>query len=249
MKKILSVIRKKAKIFIGVVVIISMISGDGYAILQGQDKNSAEFFDKIAQTIFKPIYPLLALQIKQDYGITRGICIDVGGGSGNLAIELAKITDLEVISLDIDPKATEIAQRYIAASGLSGRVKAITADVQNMPFADDSADLIVSRASYMFWPDKVRAFREILRILKPGGSAFVGSGFGNLLPEEARKHIQDVLAEKNIGPPPESLLNFEEMAKILRKAGIWDFRITTDTGCLCGLWVDFKKPAPRKKKL
>ena len=240
-----SIIWEEAKFFVGIFVIVSIISSGACANKQEHAKNSAESFDKIARTIFKPIYPLLALQIKQNYGITHGICIDVGGGSGNLAIELAKITDLEVISLDIDPKATEIARRYVAASGLSHRVKTVTADVQKMPLADNVADLIVSRASYMFWPNKVKAFKEILRVLKPGGTAFVGTGLGNLLPEDDRRHIQELLIEKNIGPPTESLLDFDKMAIILRQAGIGSFNITTDAGCIGALWVEFKKPGPK----
>jgi ubiquinone/menaquinone biosynthesis C-methylase UbiE len=213
-----------------------------FAFSQAQTfKNDAEKMDRIARTIFQPIYPNLAVQIKEDFGITRRICVDIGGGSGNLAIELAKITDLEIYSLDIDPDATAIAEKNIDASHLKGTVKAVTADAQNMPFSDDFAHLVVSRASFIFWKDKVKGFKEALRILKPGGVAFIGTGFGNRLPPEDRERIQTILSEKNIGPPAELLLNMEEMTKILREAGIREFRLSTDEGCLCGLWVEFIK--------
>jgi SAM-dependent methyltransferase len=211
----------------------------------GQDNlgNDAAAFDKIARTLFKPIYPLLALQIKDDYGITKGVCVDAGSGPGYLAIELAKITDLEIHSLDIDPKASEIARGNVKDNGVEGKVKVVTADVQKMPFPENFAQLVISRGSYIFWPDKVRAFKEILRILKPGGTAFIGGGMGNLLQQDERRRIQDTMAEKNIGPPAELMVNLDEMGKILREAGIPEFKITTDEGCLCGLWVEFTKPA------
>ena len=51
---------------------------------------TAAEFDEVARTILAPVYPLLARQILLDYGITFGNCLDVGGGAGYLAIELAQ---------------------------------------------------------------------------------------------------------------------------------------------------------------
>jgi len=211
----------------------------------GADTNpsyTAEEFDEIARTVFRPIYPALALQVKKDYGISRGVAVDAGCGPGYWAIELAKATELKVYALDIDPAAVAVAGRNVREAGLEGRVEPVEGDIQAMPFADGHADLVVSRGSYLFWPDKVKAFREIWRILKPGGVAYVGGGMSSELSLEERSRIQDLMAEKGIGPPQELEVTFEEMGRILRRAGIPDFRISHDTGCLCGLWVEFKKP-------
>ena len=53
-----------------------------------------------------------------------------------------------------------------------------------MPFEDNYADLVVSRGSIFFWEDLGKAFSEILRVLKPGGVAFIGGGFGSAKIEE-----------------------------------------------------------------
>ncbi len=92
----------------------------GFALLSlGQTSQSdAERFDRIARTVFKPIYPALARQIKEDYGITKGICVDAGAGPGYLSIELAKITELVVWAVDIDPAAVRIAERNVRDAGL-----------------------------------------------------------------------------------------------------------------------------------
>lgn len=203
---------------------------------------TAREMDEIARTVFKPIYPFLAEQVKADYRLTRGTALDAGSGPGYLAIALGKATDLEVTALDIDPEAVAIAARNIRDAGLESRVKAVEGDVQNLALPDASMDLIVSRGSYPFWPDKVKAFGEIWRVLKPGGVAFIGGGMGNLLPPEDRTRIQDIMAERNIGPPLELEVTFEEMSGILRQAGIPEFKISHDDGCLCGLWVEFRKP-------
>ncbi|MDD3407817.1 MAG: methyltransferase domain-containing protein, partial [Methanomicrobium sp.] len=51
--------------------------------------------------------------------------------------------------------------------------------VMQMPFEKNYADLVVSRGSIFFWEDLGKAFAEILRVLIPGGIAFIGGGFGS----------------------------------------------------------------------
>lgn len=205
------------------------------------EHSSAAAFDRIARTLFKNVYIYLAQQIKQDYGLTSGICIDAGAGPAYLSIELARITDLEIYAVDIDPEAIEIARRNIAAAGFSSRIKPVLASVEKMPFPDNFADIVVSRGSYLFWKNKVQAFKEIKRVLKPGGVAFIGGGMGNLLPHEERERIMAIMEKEKIGPPKNLQVSFEEMSQILRQAMIGEFKITTDRGCTCGFWVEFKK--------
>lgn len=202
---------------------------------------TAEQFDQIAREVFAPIYPYLAKQVVESFKITRGVAVDAGSGPGYWAIELAKITDLKVIALDLDPEAVGIVRRNVSQAGLEGRVEAIEGNVQKMPLADGTADLVVSRGSYPFWPDKVAAFKEIRRILKPGGVAYIGGGLGSLIPDDERTRIRDIMDARKIGPPKELEVSYDEMAAILRKAGIMEFRITPDAGCLCGLWVEFRR--------
>ena len=65
-------------------------------------------FYNTARTVFAPVYPALARQLVQDYGVTKGIAVDLGGAEGSLAIELAKITDLTVYSVDSNPAAVRL---------------------------------------------------------------------------------------------------------------------------------------------
>src|SRR5262249_7568926 len=44
------------------------------------------------------------------------------------------------------------------------------ADALNLPFEDSSFDCVVCQFGIMFVPDKLKAYREVLRVLKPGGS-------------------------------------------------------------------------------
>jgi ubiquinone/menaquinone biosynthesis C-methylase UbiE len=65
-----------------------------------------------------------------------------------------------------------------------------------MPFPDNFADLIVSRGSVFFWEDKVGAFEEIYRVLKPNGRTYIGGGFGTAeLREKVMREMKKMISE------------------------------------------------------
>ncbi len=116
-----------------------------------------------------------------------GVCLDVGSGAGRLGIELATLTSLKVYVLDINSQAITLASKNICARGISSRVSAVQGSVQKLPFANNSVNLIVSRGSIFFWKDKSQGVREIYRILKPGGIAFIGGGVSRYLSQKERR--------------------------------------------------------------
>jgi len=150
-------------------------------------------FEKIVKGAFAPIYPVIAKQIVDKCKITRGNCIDVGCGSGPLSIMLAKITDLDIYAMDVSTKAIELLKDKIETEGLSKRIKPMLNDAESMPFDDGFADLIVSRGSMFFWNDQTKVFKEIYRVLKPNGMAYIGCGFGTSeLFEEVKKKMEEI---------------------------------------------------------
>jgi ubiquinone/menaquinone biosynthesis C-methylase UbiE len=131
-----------------------------------------------AENIYTPIYPVIARQIIDRFGITCGLCLDVDSCTGQLGIAMAKLTNLKVILMDIEEEALRIADSKIFENRLGTRVRTMWGDVHNIPFETSSIDLVISRASFHFWDDMKKAFREIHRVLMPGGGAYVGGGFG-----------------------------------------------------------------------
>lgn len=158
------------------------------------DREAARMMDQITQTVFAPIYPVMAEQIASIHGIAKGTCIDLGSGPGALSISLAKVTDLLIHAVDKSPHSHAIACNNIRAAGLENRIKPVQSDVCTLPFESNFADLIVSRGSLFFWEDLTRAFNEIYRVLKPGGKTHIGAGFGN---EKIKNQIFRQMAEKN----------------------------------------------------
>ncbi len=201
--------------------------------------NAVEY-DEIAREVFAPIYPVIADQIKNKTGVTKGKCLDLGSGSGYLGIALAKITELNVYLFDKSPDMLKIAARNIAASSLETKVQTLLGDVHDIPLDDQSIDLIVSRGSIFFWENRPRAFREIYRVLAPGGFTHIGGGFGT---SELKKQITETMlkkkndwhefVKKNTGQQNLEIFNEE-----LRSAGIPLFEINKTEA---GLWIVIRR--------
>jgi len=200
-------------------------------------------YDLVARLAFAPIYPYLARRITEKFGIIKGVCIDIGSGPGSLAIEMARLTNLRVYSLDINPKMTSIARKNVAKAGLARRITALTADVCSMPFGDDSVDLAISRGSIPFWADRIAALREVRRVLRPSGAAYLGGGFGS---DEIRDSVMKAFStDKRLAAVRERFvrgvkrmkLQPEELKADLAKAGI-PGTVELEN---CGIWAQFVK--------
>ncbi len=205
----------------------------------------AERMTAAAEGKLAPVYPPLARYLAGHFnlGEKEGIGIDLGSGSGALALELARRSKLHWVNADINPHFFAGVLRRADAAGLGHRVSALFADAHALPFRDGYADIVVSRGTLQFWKDQPRAFREIHRVLKPGGVAFVGRGVAPDLPvEEARK----VRAGSGEGPSYDPAQTEADLRKIMEHLEIADFRILRPKppggeGVNYGVWVEWRK--------
>ncbi len=206
------------------------------------DRNSAVSMNEIAKTVFAPIYPVIARNAISITGIEKGRCLDLGSGPGMLAIAMAvEAPGFEVVALDFNDDAHELAACNIAEAGLGDRIRTISGDVQNIPYEDGQIDLIVSRGSMFFWDDLAGAFRDIWRVLAPGGATYIGGGFGNLMLRD------QVIREMAVRDP-----EWKCYAKKMDDEGLTRFKkMFTEIGCEdyyriidddTGMWVVLRKP-------
>jgi len=109
-----------------------------------------------------------------------------------------------------------------------------------MPFADGIASLVVSRGSMRFWRNRPAAFREIRRILKPGGRGYVGGGLGSReLAEEINREMMRRGAEWRNKPTPKvRKKDTAEWRVIMEKAGFARYEVIRDDS---GSWICFEK--------
>ena len=204
--------------------------------------DARKYNERTMKGLFRKIYPVIAEQAIARTGIRSGLCIDLGGGPGMLGICVAEASDLHVVIVDPLPECIELAGENIAERQLAQRVTAQVGRAEALAFPDGSVDLVVSRGSIYFWDDQGRGLGEIFRVLRPGGWAFVGGGFGT------RELRDEILAEKaddgdwnkarkerGAKHPPE---HFRVLLTEIDIDGVVD---SGDEG----MWIVFKKPEVR----
>jgi len=178
----------------------------------------AASYDRFIEEKLVRTYPQTARRIIDEYGITEGRCLDIGCGTGRLEIELTKISKLQIIGLDINPSFAGFARKKVCDAGLSDHINFLAGDVHELPFLDNSIDLIISRGSLPAWTDRVRSFQEIYRVLKYDGIAFLGGRY--------------------LYAPEEYKITTEELRESTGKTGIPDIRINL----MRGQWVEIRGP-------
>jgi SAM-dependent methyltransferase len=100
--------------------------------------------------------------------------LEIGPGPGHLAERLlALLPDARWTGVDPAPAMLAAALRRLEAAGHAERATVVEADVAAMPLAEASFDLVVSSLSAHNWANAEAGFREIRRVMRPGGRALV----------------------------------------------------------------------------
>lgn len=111
--------------------------------------------------------------------------LDIGCGSGVPTMELAKLSDGEIIAIDTSQAALDRLASKIKKAGLSNRVKTEKCSMLNMDFPDESFDIIWAEGSIAVIGFE-RGLREWRRFLKAGGFLVVHDDTENLKEKQAQ---------------------------------------------------------------
>jgi arsenite methyltransferase len=118
--------------------------------------------------------------------------LDLGSGAGfDCFLAANKVGEKgRVIGVDMTPEMLEKARENARKSGYTN-VEFRLGEIENLPVADNSADIIISNCVINLAPDKNRVFKEAFRVLKPGGRLMVSDIVLNQeLPEIIRNSIE-----------------------------------------------------------
>jgi SAM-dependent methyltransferase len=103
-------------------------------------------------------------------GITADMSVlDVGSGVGGPARFLAATYGCRVVGVDLSEPFVDAASYLTERTGQSGQVSFETASALDLPFDDGRFDAVLLQHVAMNISDRVRLYREIRRVLKPGG--------------------------------------------------------------------------------
>jgi len=122
--------------------------------------------------------------------------LDVAAGNGNASLAAARHF-ADVTSTDYVPALLEQGRRRAEADRLP--ITFQVADVEALPFADESFDVVLSTFGVMFAPDQQRAANELLRVVKPAGKI----GLANWTRDGFVGRLFEVMSA--IVPPPAGL--------------------------------------------
>ena len=128
--------------------------------------------------------------------VRRGMrVLDVAAGNGNFALEAARM-GAEVTATDMSPRMVELGSERTSAAGVG--IAWREADAESLPFPDASFDLLASVFGAMFAPRPELVARELLRVVRPGGTvAMANYGPGGYL-----ARLSGVLAAYSTIPAP-----------------------------------------------
>ena len=111
--------------------------------------------------------------------INKPRILDIGCGSGVSTLELARLTDGEIIGLDIDQNALDRLNKKIEKAGLSDRFKTLNCSLLDMEFPDESFNIIWSEGSIFVIGFK-KGLQEWKRLIRPGGFMVVHDEMGDV---------------------------------------------------------------------
>jgi ubiquinone/menaquinone biosynthesis C-methylase UbiE len=159
-------------------------------------------------------------EVVVDLGSGGGFDVFIAGrkvGPGGRAIGVDMTA--EMVS-----KARKNAGAYCERTGLDN-VEFRLGEIEHLPLADNSADVVISNCVINLSPDKAQVWRDIARVLKPGGRVAVSDlALVQPLPEAIRDMVEAL-----VGCVAGAVL-VEETERMAKAAGLSDVRLTAKPG-------------------
>jgi ubiquinone/menaquinone biosynthesis C-methylase UbiE len=156
-----------------------------------------EIYDSVlVPLIFEPYAVDVARRIAQ---VDPTSVLEVAAGTGAVTRELVSQlgSDSEITATDLNQPMLDVAQRRIPARNVTWK----QADAMQLPFTSDRFDVVVCQFGAMFFPDRVQAFSEARRVLRPGGS-FVFSVWDRIEGNEFAFVVEEMVANIFTPDPP-----------------------------------------------
>lgn len=150
--------------------------------------------------------------------------LDIGCGGGETLARMSKLVQHgHLVGVDYSQTSVGMSTRKNAADIKAGKMEILCASVERLPLPDDSFDFIITVESFYFWPSPVKNLREVLRVLKPGGTFLLVADIYNNGKLGIRE-FENIKKYKLTNPTE------KEFSDILKKAKFSEISIHTKEG-------------------
>lgn len=147
------------------------------------------------------------------FRLEPGVVLDLGCGTGRGTGALKRAyPKASLVALDFAPGMLREAQRYLTDAL---RFERVCADALRLPFSDASADVIFSNLMLQWCDDLLIAFKEVRRVLRPGG-LFLFSTFG----PDTLMELRDAWAVADEGVHVNRFMDMHGLGEGLTRAGL-----------------------------
>jgi SAM-dependent methyltransferase len=224
--------------------------------------------DKLAEAIGYKNEELQALPDGANMGLSCGnptaianlkpgqVVLDLGSGGGFDVFIAAKKVGAKGRAIGVDmtsemlSKARAAIPRFAEKAGYSN-VEFRLGEIEHLPVADASVDVVISNCVINLSPDKQQVWNEIARVLKPGGKACISDlALKNHLPEEVLKSVAALVS------CVAGAVLVDETIKMAKQAGLGNIQINEKAysidvmaDCNDPLYREVKQCLPKGKKL
>lgn len=202
-------------------------------------------YDEFIYTHFNDVFTQAALEISREYNIDDGPVLEIGFTAPYISIELASITSARFDIMVADSVEARICSARIEQCGLTERFTIHIASVDSLPLSDTAFFLVIAREAMRFWQTDENAYREIDRVLRNGGHALLGAGFGIAIDESAAQQLWNSVQQWRLDtgcepwqatrPVPDAI------EETLNDAGIHDYSMAVEGDCTCRTVVQWRK--------
>lgn len=131
-------------------------------VAEGYSETTMKMFQGYAETA------LAQVALDEDSHV-----LDVACGPGTLTLNVAPDVS-SVKAIDFSPSMIDILNDTIKREGITN-IETTCGDGQALPYPDNTFDAAFSMFGLMFFPDRMKGYKEILRTLKPGGKTVISS--------------------------------------------------------------------------
>jgi ubiquinone/menaquinone biosynthesis C-methylase UbiE len=156
-------------------------------------------------------------------GISGSRVLDIGSGLGGVDVLLvSQHGAAEVVGIDVEEQLVDAARAHVSKLGLTDQISFQLVSPGPLPFPGNSFDMVFSKDAMVHIPDKASLYKEVLRVLKPGGS-FIAADWLWVKDAESSPVVQAWLSK---GPLKFAFTTPAEATEAMRAAGFSEVVVT-----------------------